>query len=244
MDYEYTGTGNRWSKDSANGLEFFRSDGITSQVVGVEDNTGTLQERPIHDLSRMGGSVLAVVEGVSAATGTPHYLLQDHLGSTQEVCDHSAAVTWARDYTPYGDHYAGDSSDQRFMFTGHQWDPSSQLCATPNRYYSPAQARWTSRDPLGMVDGPNVYAYVRGNRINFTDPLGLWAGTLCRAAVAASATAICCAVGLKCTAGTVITVGALAIPCTAVVIAACASSVGARVIIAETICSGLYVDIG
>ena len=122
------------------------------------------------------------------------------------------------------------------MFTGHQWDGESGLYYAPHRYYSPFQARWTTRDPLGMVDGPNVYAYVRGNPVNYTDPLGLWAGTLCRATVAASATAICCAVGIKCTAGTVITVGVLAIPCTAIILAACASSVGAGVIIAETIC--------
>ena len=59
------------------------------------------------------------------------------------------------------------------MFTGHQWDGESGLYYAPFRYYSPFQARWTTRDPLGMVDGPNVYAYVRGNPVGFSDPLGL-----------------------------------------------------------------------
>ena len=53
-------------------------------------------------------------------------------------------------------------------------DGESGLYYAPHRYYSPFQARWTTRDPLGMVDGPNVYAYVRGNPVNFRDPLGLF----------------------------------------------------------------------
>ena len=61
---------------------------------------------------------------------------------------------------------------ERFMFTGHKGDGESGLYYAPERYYSPFQARWTTRDPLGMVDGPNVYAYVRGNVIILVDPYG------------------------------------------------------------------------
>ena len=60
------------------------------------------------------------------------------------------------------------------MFTGHQWDGESGLYYAPYRYYSPFQARWTTRDPLGMIDGPNVYAYVRGDPLGFSDPTGLF----------------------------------------------------------------------
>ena len=92
-------------------------------------------------------------------------------------CNH----TWRHGLTPHEDPQAqrrtatfeGASGDERFMFTGHQWDGESGLYYAPERYYSPFQARWTTRDPLGMIDGPNVYAYVRGNPVNLTDPLGL-----------------------------------------------------------------------
>ena len=80
---------------------------------------------------------------------------------------------WDREYTPYGAKFEGASGDERFMFTGHQWDGESGLYYAPFRYYSPFQARWTTRDPLGMVDGPNVYAYVMGNPVRLIDPLGL-----------------------------------------------------------------------
>jgi RHS repeat-associated protein len=58
-------------------------------------------------------------------------------------------------------------------YTGHRWDPAIGQYFAPFRYYNPQTARWNMRDPLGMVDGPNQYAYVVGNPTNGYDPLGL-----------------------------------------------------------------------
>ncbi len=42
------------------------------------------------------------------------------------------------------------------------------------RMYSPVQSRFLSNDPMGMVDGPNMYMYVRNDPINLRDPTGRW----------------------------------------------------------------------
>jgi len=63
-------------------------------------------------------------------------------------------------------------SETRVSYTGHLWDADIQQYYAPYRYYSPATTRWLTRDPLGMVDGPNVYGYVRGNPVGYADSRG------------------------------------------------------------------------
>lgn len=59
------------------------------------------------------------------------------------------------------------------------------------------------------------------------DSAALPDGALCRAACWAAGAAVCAAVASFCVVGTTITVGGLAIPCTAIVIASCAATGGA-----------------
>lgn len=47
------------------------------------------------------------------------------------------------------------------------------LSATLPAYYSPGMGRWTSRDPLGETDTPNLYSFCANDPLNFVDPLGL-----------------------------------------------------------------------
>jgi RHS repeat-associated protein len=60
-----------------------------------------------------------------------------------------------------------------YLFQGQRLDEETGLYYFKNRYYDPNHGRFISRDPEGMVDGPNLYAFVNNNPINFTDPLGL-----------------------------------------------------------------------
>ncbi len=43
---------------------------------------------------------------------------------------------------------------------------------THYRAYNPSIGRWLSMDPMGYVDGQNLYNYCGGSPTNFTDPLG------------------------------------------------------------------------
>ena len=41
------------------------------------------------------------------------------------------------------------------------------------RYYDPVTGRWPSRDPIGENGGPNLYAFVYNDSLNYLDYLGL-----------------------------------------------------------------------
>jgi len=65
-----------------------------------------------------------------------------------------------------------DNDDNRYLFSTKELDGRSNLYYFGARYYDPEIGRWLTSDPLGMVDGPNTYAYVKNNPLNFIDSRG------------------------------------------------------------------------
>ncbi|HUF54865.1 MAG TPA: RHS repeat-associated core domain-containing protein [Dehalococcoidia bacterium] len=105
------------------------------------------------------------------------YQLGNHLGSACLEVDDQARVLSYEEYTPYGStaYQAVRSQIQtpkRYRFTGMERDEESGLSYHSARYYAPWLGRWTSADPLGLVDGPNLYRYARNTPLVTTDPQG------------------------------------------------------------------------
>jgi RHS repeat-associated protein len=116
---------------------------------------------------------MAEIAGSNPATGAYSYYMRDNLGSTRAVYNQAEVSVAGFDYTPYGQASAAhDTVDVTHRYTGHDWDATANLYFAPYRFYNPQLARWMTRDPLGMVDGPNVYAYVRSQPTQLIDPLG------------------------------------------------------------------------
>jgi RHS repeat-associated protein len=91
------------------------------------------------------------------------------------VVDDQGNLTARFDYSPWGElETVSGNFDLNFGFTGHFIHQPTGLYLAPFRAYDARLGRWLSRDPLGFADGPNVYAYVLNNPVNFWDSLGLF----------------------------------------------------------------------
>jgi RHS repeat-associated protein len=118
---------------------------------------------------------MAHVDGTSPASGTWAFYSHDRLKSTHGVWSSSKSEIASADYEPYGSSFqtSGNMSRTSRTFTGHDWDSLTKQYFTPFRYLMPDGGRWQTRDPLGAVDGMNLYLYAQANPTNFLDVLGL-----------------------------------------------------------------------
>src|SRR5262249_31544862 len=66
------------------------------------------------------------------------------------------------------------TNNDRFKFTGREYDSETGLQYNRARYYDSATGKWISQDPMGFDahDG-NLYRYVRNAPTRYTDPSGL-----------------------------------------------------------------------
>jgi RHS repeat-associated protein len=106
------------------------------------------------------------------------YQLVNHLASTSLELDKDGGLISYEEYHPYGTtafqamSSAAEVSLKRYCYTGKERDEESGFYYHGARYYAPWLGRWTSADPIGIADGPNVYAYVAGRVIKASDPSG------------------------------------------------------------------------
>jgi RHS repeat-associated protein len=99
--------------------------------------------------------------------------LTDSLGSVVGLTDASGAIQTSYSYEPFGKATAtGAASGNAQKYTGRE-DDGTGLYYYRNRYYSPTLQRFISEDPIGLLGGVNVYAYVGNNPVNYADLLGL-----------------------------------------------------------------------
>jgi RHS repeat-associated protein len=68
---------------------------------------------------------------------------------------------------------ASSPSGNRFLYTGREWEPEAGYYHYRHRTYHPTDRRFMQADPIGLGGGWNHYAYVGGNPVMASDPMGL-----------------------------------------------------------------------
>ncbi len=62
--------------------------------------------------------------------------------------------------------------DNAILYAGYRYDAATGLYHVRFRVYHPTLGRWCQREPLGYVDGLNLYTYVRSFPTRAIDPTG------------------------------------------------------------------------
>ena len=77
-------------------------------------------------------------------------------------------------YSPYGESttVGPDVTKNPVQYTSRENDGTGMMFYRA-RYYDPVMKRFISSDPIGLSGGMNTFAYVEGDPVSFTDPMGL-----------------------------------------------------------------------
>jgi len=185
MQYDTEGRMTRcvWSGETSS----FQYDGMGHRVAKTTPNGTTTYVYDAFDH--------LAVEYSSQSGGTPPcttcYLTADWLGSTRVTTDGTGAIVAQHDYEPSGEELVSTLGRQSVLhygatdgiaekFTGKERDSESGLDYFGARYFSSAQGRFTSPDPIWikidrLLDPQrlNLYSYGRNNPLKFKDPTGM-----------------------------------------------------------------------
>jgi RHS repeat-associated protein len=191
-EYEYDGLNRRIVKSLGTGAVkdhyYFNEDWQELEV--RKETSGTISANPLEQFVWHPYYIDALAtrfydSDVSNSTGVvQHYFTHDANFNVTSAVDTSGNVVERYDYSPYGepifldanfDFDADSVSDiaHSRTYTGQRLDTETGLYQYRNRYYHARLGRFISRDPIGYEGSQwNLYEYVEGRPIVFTDPSG------------------------------------------------------------------------
>ncbi|SFB62439.1 RHS repeat-associated core domain-containing protein [Cohnella sp. OV330] len=109
---------------------------------------------------------------------TVRYAMSSRLQSCALELDEAGRIISYEEYSPYGSTTyqavsRAEAPRKRYRYTGKERDEETGFYDHGARYYAPWLCRWTAADPIGIGDGPNVYAYAGCNPVAMSDPSGM-----------------------------------------------------------------------
>ena len=146
------------------------------EFIDIDGNEGaapqTLDKRYLH------GPGVDQVLAQESVDGSVYWHLTDHLGTVRDLVDNSGTLVNHLTYDSFGNlvDETNPLIDNRYLFTGREYDDEIGLYFHRTRYYDSSQGRFLSEDTIGFAGGNlNLYTYVYNNPLSFKDNDGKYA---------------------------------------------------------------------
>lgn len=150
------------------------------QEIGTLTPTGAIESLKIPGLH---GDELSVTSIAFEIKGETYIPLHDIAGNVAHLINpQNRQVLESYEYTAFGQVsiFNAEGQQEDTSLVGNSWqfaekrsDGKSGLILFGLRFYDPTTGRWISQDPIGLLDGPNSYAYLHNNPLNNLDRFGL-----------------------------------------------------------------------
>ena len=152
-----------------------------AQLIWLRDGLTAANDEPkTNDEGWYGNNKPVIKTGVQL-----YHYHNDHLGTPNELTDQQGDVVWFADYEAWGNTATVEWKSQRIdnivvseehlqpiRFQGQHFDEEIGLHYNRFRYFDPDLGMFTTRDPIGLLGGTNVFQYAP-NPTGWIDPFGL-----------------------------------------------------------------------
>jgi RHS repeat-associated protein len=165
VSFKYDPFGRRIYKSSTTGTSVYAYDG--DNLIEETSSTGTATAR--YTVSLGIDEPLSILQGA-----TTYYYENDGLGTITSLSNAAGGNAQTYTYDSFGNITASTGSiNNRYRFTGREFDPETGLYYYRARYYDPLSGRFLVEDPLLFhSDSINLYQYAKNAPVNFRDPSG------------------------------------------------------------------------
>jgi RHS repeat-associated protein len=180
VEYKYDALGRRVARVGSSGsFVYVQSDQQTIADYGVGDAPSS----PLYRYVYASYIDEPVVRKGAGTGGTIHYFHRNQQYSITAVTTSAGTIAERYAYSAYGEPTILDGSgsqistssiNNRYSYTGREWDATVGLYHFRARWMSPMSGRFLGRDPIGYKGSPyDLYEYLDGQSLFAVDPSGL-----------------------------------------------------------------------